>query len=127
MLKPLTKKQQAQLNRFRQVKPLMKLLAKRIKLRAITQCAYADVLPPDTTLPDPRPNVSSTAGAARSQPSNSLELPQTIEIEVLADKWMIEEWITINQLLRPGAAPLLLKMEYCHYVRAIICHHDPIY
>lgn len=105
--RPPTKKQLARLGVFApEVRPLVKLMADRIKLRAITECAYADVLSPDDLPPEARPQKPQTT---------STSIQGTIRVEVLLDEWLIEEWAIVNSLLRPGATPMPLKWEYCQY------------
>lgn len=91
----LTKRQLARLCHFGPAKRLVQMMNKNIKLRAITECAYADVIP---YLSEPDVNGNRH------------------EDGTVLDHWLIEEWAIVNRLLRPGQEPLPLLEPYCTHV-----------
>lgn len=94
----LTKRQRAQLRRFGPAKRLVKKMSQLIKLRGITECAYADIMP-FYTKPDRNGKV--------------------YEDGTVLDHWLADAWARVNEALRPRDLPLPLLEEYCAYVSVL--------
>lgn len=95
----LTARQEAQLQRFGRAKPLVKALAKWIRLLAIVKNAYADITP--------RYSKADRQG-------------NRVEIGTVLEKWVPEERVKVNHEMRPGKTPLKLLDAHIHYVSCSI-------
>lgn len=88
-------KDRAQLRLFGNARPLVELLAERIRVRAVTENAYADIT---YVLPVPD--------------HDDDQAPATTLFMVM----IAEEWANVNRELRKERAPLELLAEHVTYV-----------